>query len=276
MMVVRVAPTRDGHRNPAERLPDKLTRLLCGRTLDEWWAIQSWASKHISQSILVGETPEHEDAILKTLRAMEPGCPGVMDRLTVIVRPETMNHPTQDSGSFPCRYGYEWAKSRLRNINILMTDFVVSPLRMPGDLDRLVEEFAKKLASPNPDAVTGVEFMTSFARTEGTFYGSIGDRALHHYRIEQTGNLRYAENWTTMNTFCAMTPRFYEASHVGAALQLPQYMDMHPWRFEVEPWQEVHIDYEWEWELAEHLFEKHIGGIEAYEHYRRSWYRTGS
>ena len=265
LVVVRIAPTRDGLANPSERLPDKHSRLFCGRTLDEWWAIQSWASKHISTSILVGENQAHFDRLTDLL--MPYG-------ITVLARPESMNHPTQDSGGFPCRFGYQWAKRHVGNINCVITDFVVSPLRKPDDYDRIIEAFCEKMSSPNPDAVSGIEQMTSASKTDYWYGAKSGDRLIPLY-LSDVPNGRWWPTYVGVGTLGVLSPRAYEAVNVAGDLHLPAIPNTGPWLFETEEWQEVHIDRPDEWDLAEFWFQKKIGGIEAYEQYRRSWHGAG-
>lgn len=258
--VVRIGPTRDGFSNPSERLPTKHSGFLAGKTLDEWWAIQSWASKEIDVSILVGETPEHCERI-KPL--VEPY--GTI----VLCRPESMNHPSQDSAGFPCYYGYEYAKKYVDNINYVITDFVVNPLRLPGDLDRLILAFDKKFL-PNPDAVSGgVMQMMSAASTELMFYRKDGDRLVPQYRSDISNN-RYWPTAATVATFSICTAAYYEWTRFAFAGAPAG--EGHPWFFETEEWQEVHIDHPYEWDMAEFWFARKIGGKEAYEEYRRTWH----
>jgi len=260
-VVVRIGSTRDGLANPSERLPDKHSRLFCGRTLDEWWAIQGWASKRITHSVLVGETEEHCERIRNLVSPY-----GV----AVICRPESMNHPSQDSGGFPMRFGYEWAKRQYGNINGLITDFVVSPLRKPDDYDRIIEAFYEKMASPNPDAVSGVETIVTASKTDYPYFAKTGDRLTILYLSNQP-NGRYWSTYVSAGVTGVMSPRAYEAGNVASALGLPPSQNPGPWLFEIEGWQEVHIDRSDEWDVAEFWFEKKIGGIEAYRDYRKSW-----
>ena len=259
--VVRIAPTRDGFANPSERFPTKHTGLLSGKTCDEWWAIQSWASKEITLSILIGETPEHCERI-KPL--VEPY--GVI----VLCRPETMNHSSQDSGGFPTWFGFEYARKYVDNINYVIPDFVVNPLRKPDDYDRMIRAFDKKMASPNPDAVGGSRTMMSACRTDLSYHLLDGDRLVPQY-VSDIGNSRYWLAYATVATLSISTTGFYEWMRLITEAGSSQFFPGKPWLFEIEEWQELHMDHPDQWDLAEFWFDRKIGGIEAYRDYRKTW-----
>ena len=63
LRVLSISPTRDGLVNPSRRLPDKHSRKMCGKTLDEWTMIQLWSSKYVSRSVFVCETEKHRERL---------------------------------------------------------------------------------------------------------------------------------------------------------------------------------------------------------------------
>jgi hypothetical protein len=259
--IVRIAPTRDGFANPSERLPQKHSGLLHGKTPDEWWALQSWSSELITTSILVAETQKHADRLHEQL-----GKYGIV----IIPRPETMNHPSQDSGGFPTNWGYWWAQKSIGNIQYVIPDFVVNPLRKPGDYDRMIRAFDAKMCNPNPDAVGDVRYMTSAARTDQSFFRLDGERLMPQYQ-NNIGNSRFWPTYSTVGTLTVCTPEYYEFARIVTGAGTFHFFEGHPWLFEVEPWQEVHIDDQEQWDLAEFWMARKIGGVEAFEEYRKSW-----
>ena len=260
--IVRIAPTRDGFTNPSERLPNKHSGLLCGHTPDEWWALQSWSSELITTSILVAETEKHADRLKAQL---------LKYNIEILVRPETMNHPCQDSGGFPTWWGYLWALEHIGNIQYVLPDFVVNPLRKPGDYDRIIRAFDEKMASPNPDAVAGIRSMSSACKTDFSFLRKEGDRLVNQYRTD-IGNSRYWPTYATVGTLTVCTAGYYEWARLATEAGIFQFFDGQPWLFETEEWQELHIDHPDQWDLAEFWMARKIGGVEAFEEYRRTWH----
>lgn len=260
--VLHLTCTRDGDANPSERLPTKHNGLFCGRTLNEWWAIQSWASKEITHSVMVGETPEHAGRLQDQLRPYD---------VIAISRPASMMHVSQDSGGYPTNWGYEWAKRTFGNFNYVICDFVVNPLRPPDFFDRLVLAFDEKFKG-SPDAATPPFIMATAARTDHAYYLLDGDRLIPQY-VSPIGNSRYWPTYEGISVSSISTAGVYEWGRVAFESGVSMLKPLPgPWLFETEPWQEVHIDTPDQWDEAEFWFKKKIGGIEAYESYRRTWH----
>jgi len=257
-MVVCMSMTRDGYKNPSRRVPDKHTRLFHGRTLDEWFCISCWASKEIDLAVLVCENPEH-------VERLQP----LVDQYGVklLSRPADMeSDPMCDSGGYPMNWGLEELQKSLF-ITVLCWTYVVNPVRPPEIWDLIIQDFRRRAS--NPDFVKGPLVEISGTPTDLTFlwYDKESGRA--------RAMVSEREAYINIGTFAVATPRWKVAWEHFAQLGMPGAKPYEPWLYPVDPWTKVHIDEEWEWDLAEYWFGHHIGeGDEAYKayvDYRESW-----
>jgi hypothetical protein len=252
-----VTITRDNEVAPGGRLPDKHSRLFCGKTLDEWCALQVWSSEYAGRHVFVAETEEHA----KKLQYLK-------DKYAVMVyvRPRDMLHPLNDSGAVPLHWATQLALSD--EFHTLITHpFVVSPCRPPGFFDRMVEEYKKMMLAPEWSRVqlwvmAGHPSPMAMFRVDehgvGTQLGEDYTNENHAWRLSCCSHWLALSHW-------------WLGYYAGVIAQTNT--KVHPTLFDIEPWMDTHIDNQEQWELCEYWFAKKIlsQGEDCYERYRQSW-----
>lgn len=253
-----LTPTRDNVTAPGARLADKHTRLFCGKTLDEWTMLQLWSSKYLGEAVFICETLEHK-------HSLEPL--GTKYGVRLLVRPWQMLSPVCDSGAIPV----SWAADHVlrdRYYDLVTTPLVVSPCRRPGFFDYMTEEYLRLfrlapdrergelwvMGGHNADAISWEVDKNGRGRQLGTEYYN----ALDNSMVSMAQDWMGATHW--WKAFCQVR----DSRHS---------LGFSPKIFEIEPWEDVHIDTEADWTLAEHWFKEHIlsKGEDCYERYRASW-----
>lgn len=262
LRVLSLTPTRDGVVNPSHRLPDKHSRLFCGKTLDEWTMLQLWSSKHVSKAVFVCETENHAIRLSGKAKKYD---------VELIVRPREMLHPINDSGALVLLYGL---LHMLMDdyYSLLMTPFVVSPLRPPGFFDHMVEVYLDKMNCPDestlcPMVVGAHEYPD---RTQWKENEQGRGENISHY----TFNSISPGWWETRTQHWICATWFYVArSLYDFTRQAKDEGVLKPIFFELPEWTEIHIDTEENWKEAEYWFKEKIlsQGEDCYHKYREGW-----
>jgi hypothetical protein len=252
-----ITPTRDNVAAPGNRLADKHARLFHGKTLDEWTMLQLWSSKYLGKAFFVCETEEHYGKLLPV--AQKYG-------VELLVRPREMLHPVNDTGTLPIMYGFREAMAR-DYYSLVMTPFVVSPCRPPGFFDYMVEQYLRLM--PGPDYEKGQAWIMGASEADGVFYEKDGEdrgRQLGAIYLNKNPEFRFTstQHWLGATWW-------YEARVVVANSRHD--LSFAPKLFDIEPWQDIHIDTLDQWEWAEYWFAKKIlsQGEDCYHRYRESW-----
>lgn len=261
--LLTVTPTRDGLANPSRRLPDKHTRLFCGKTLDEWTMIQLWSSKYVGRALFVCETEEHA----KRLHPLAEKY-----KIELVVRSKELLHSSNDSGSLVTFEAIQYAL-RTDYYSILTTPFVISPCRPPGFFDWMVDIYLKEI--PNMDFSVGAPQVLGGWQMDMSIWQLDKNR-----RAIQKGPLFL----TKSDKFLASRSQHHISAtwwHIGAMYKWFAHADENagnyePIMFEIEPWMDSHIDDEEDWDLTEYYFQKKIlsKGENCYDEYRDTWCNT--
>lgn len=257
-----MTPTRDNDSAPGNRMADKHSRLLCGKTLDEWTMLQLWSSKYLGKSVFICETEKHAEK-LDPLAAKY----GV----ELMVRPRDMLHPLNDSGGIPLH----WATKRVLDSEwyTLMTHaFVVSPCRPPGFFDDMVDFFASKFG--NPDQTPGQAWVIGGVKMTGAMY-ELDAVGRGHQLGGVTGYLTDNPDWRLSNLQHLMANTHWWI-HYYSGVAGRSDVSIKPYFYDIPAWQDVHIDTEEQWDLAEHYMKTKIlsQGDDCYERYRNLWLRN--
>lgn len=257
-----VTPTRDNDAAPGNRLADKHSRLFHGKTLDEWLMIQLWSSKYLGKAVFVCETEEHRDKLIPLAEKY-----GV----ALYVRPNGMLHPIADTGGMPI----SWAARKTLDVEwypLICTPFVVAPCRPPGFFDMLVEAYLK--AFGNPDYSRSQMWVMGGYEMDGALFendeAGVG---------RQLGTIYLNKNpvarQSTTQHWMGFTHWWMSAWPLAAARHD---LAIAPIIIDIEPWQDIHIDTQDQWDWAEYWFEKKIlsRGENCYIKYRESWQEGGA
>jgi hypothetical protein len=253
-----VTPTRDNEAAPGNRLVDKHSRLFHGKTLDEWLMIQLWSSKYLGHAYFVCETLAHHDKLLPM--ADKYG-------IELLVRPEGMLHPIADTGGIPISWGVKKALER-EWFPLIQTPFVVAPCRPPGFFDMMVEAYLA--AFGNPDYCRGQMWVMGGYKADSAYFEVGADGVGTQPTKELYLNQNPATRLSTTQHWVGFTHWWQAAWPLGAARHD---LAISPVMVEIEPWMDIHIDTQDQWEWAEYWFEKKIlsQGEDCYERYRESW-----
>jgi hypothetical protein len=257
-----VTPTRDNDAAPGNRLADKHSRLFHGKTLDEWTMIQLWSSKYLGKAIFVCETEMHKMKLQPI--AIRYG-------VELIVRPREMLHPINDTGGLPIYYGIIHAL-KTDYYSLISPAFVVSPCRKPGFFDNMVENYLELVAS-NPDFERGQALVVAASEIDGAMFEQDESGVW-----QQLGSVYLNRNPKTrlsiMNHWMGATWWYIASLPVTVSRHD---LSLHPKLYDVEPWEDIHIDTEDQWDAAEYWFGVKILnklGKDCYERYRASWKNT--
>ena len=258
LRVLSVTPTRDNIAAPGARLPDKHTRLFAGKTLDEWLMIQIWSSRTVIHGVFICETEAHRDRLAPM--AEQYG-------ITLMVRPRDMLHRLNDSGSIPTAWAVEELCRGGEYYTLVTTPLVVAPCRPPGFFDHMVAEYCKVIETPD------------FQRGQPMLLGCYNS----DYSVFELDESRRARQLGTIYLNKNPINRATSMQHWLAALwwyrgqkwlEFSRHsFELAPMVFDIEPWMDIHIDTEEDWDAAEFWFQKKIlsKGEDCYETYRRSW-----
>jgi len=256
LTVLSITPTRDNDAAPGGRLPDKHSRLFCGKTLDEWTMIQLWSSQSITHKIFVCETYEHMKKLAE---------PAVKYDVELMVRPASMLHPLNDSGSIVGTWAFKKALEK-DWCSLITTPLVVTPCRPPGFFDAMVSFYQQKIGNP--------DYTRQDALVYAGYASDITSFEIENGKGKQLGqaylNKNYKLRSTKFSHFVAAT-WWYEAY---LTLQQSRHdVALHPIFYDIEPWMDCHIDTEDEWKEAEFWFREKIlsQGEQCYERYRWGW-----
>ena len=261
LRVLSLTPTRDGLANPSRRLPDKHERVFCGKTLNEWTMIQLWSSRHVSRAVFVCETEAHADRLRPLAERY-----GV----ELMVRNPELLHPHNDSGSIVMTHtlGRILAQDYY---SLLMTPFVISPCRPPGFIDWLVDEYLRRAFADGgdftyhaPTLLCGWQGDSALWQIENGIAHKVGPASLTRQTsyLFSTSQHWIGATWWYMGQMVKWFAR--DTDNPG---------DYKPMMAEIEPWIDLHIDTEQDWEEAEYWFRKKIlsQGQDCYARYRESW-----
>ncbi len=251
-----ITPTRDNDAAPGNRLPDKHSRLFCGKTLDEWCAIQVWSSLYAGRHIFVAETEEHaEKLVYLTKYGAE-----------IWVRPRDMLSPLNDSGGIILHWATK--KALAENWHTLITHpFVVSPCRSPGFFDRMVGGYVNTFG--NPDQNRGQMLLMGGCRTDQAMFAKgkdgYGTQLGEAYiNADTSWRISYETHYMALSAWWVS---YYEVFNSRISTTFS------PVIHDIEPWEDLHIDTQDQWDEAEFWFGKKIlsQGEDCYERYRKGW-----
>lgn len=258
-----LTPTRDGLANPSRRLPDKHSRIFCGKTLDEWTMIQLWSSRLVSRAIFVCETTQHADRLEPLAETYG---------IELMVRDNEMLHPHNDSGSVVLAHALVKILAK-EYYSLVMTPFVISPCRPPGFFDMMIETYLAHAAGQGGDF--------SFAAPT-VLGGWQSDRSL--WKINENGTAtkfgppvstkQEHYLWSNSQQWVAATWWYVGQMMKWFARADGESSGDYPCRMvEIEPWMDLHIDTQDDWEEAEYWFTKKIlsRGEDCYAQYRETW-----
>lgn len=272
LRVLSVTPTRDGYRMPSRRMADKHTRTMYGKTLDEWCMLAMWSNECIAHQVFVCETKEHADRLAPIAEKYD---------VELVVRPPDMLHPANDTGGLPIRWGCDKAMADARAkgewYGLITTPFVVAPLKRPGLFDEMRTHYIATIN--NPDYQHSYPcVMGMLANPPGWFWQDHGPGTSAEMVIGNTGRAEYndmprayygvlqhfiASSWAWFN-FQDFVMSRAKVTGIGVYDVIP---------FNVAWWEDLHIDTQDQWDVAEWAFGKYLGGVEAEDRYRE--YRNG-
>jgi hypothetical protein len=255
---ISLTPTRDNEAAPGNRLSDKHSKLFHGKTLDEWLMIQLWSSKYLGKGVFICETTNHYEKL--SPMADKYG-------IELCVRPEQMLTPICDSGAIPI----DWASRKFLTNDywsLIMTPLVVSPCRPPGLFDFMVEEY-QRIFSVAPDNERSEMWIVGASDVDGTNFEVDDDATGHQVGTDYINKLSAARFSTTQHwigathwwrAYCTIRDARHDIKFT-------------PKVFDIEPWIDIHIDTQDQWDQAEYWFGKKIlsQGEDCYERYRETW-----
>jgi hypothetical protein len=264
LTVLSITATRDNIAAPGNRMPDKHSRLFCGKTLDEWTMLQLWSSRSVTRKIFVCETQEHANRLSP-----------LADKYGVelMVRPRQMLHPLNDTGLLPVSWAFKEATKREYYSLFINPAFVITPCRPPGFHDEMVAFYLKTFG--NPDYILGVPSVLA------GFSSDLESYELKEGRGHILGSAYYNRNpikRVSRGSHAICAGWYYESQ---VLMQLSRHYTMCEHEFsmagdvmwDIEPWMDIHIDTEDEWKEAEFWFKEKIlsQGEDCYERYRKNW-----
>lgn len=257
--ILTVTPTRDNAAAPGRRLADKHSRLFCGKTLDEWLMIQLETSRCVRKSIFVAETLDHAERLERMVLDRK------FSKIAIVPRPRDMLAPINDSGAIPINWAVE-REFQFDWFTFISSPFVVSPCRPPGFFDNMVEEY--QLVMSNPDYTRGSAIVCGGYPTDQMLWdktdGGWVQRGIPYLNRSPQTRGSITNHWLAASWW-------YRANAILAASRHD--IAFNPSIFDIEPWMDIHIDTEEDWDAAEFWFQKKIlsKGEDCYETYRRSW-----
>jgi CMP-N-acetylneuraminic acid synthetase len=261
--MIAIVPTRDGYKSPSRRMADKSTRLMLGKTLDEWAMIQLRCCKYVDTIIFVCETMEHSMRL----------SPLAMDYdVKLMVRPQDMLHPINDTGGLPVLWAAQEA-FKTDWWSFITTPFNCTPCRKPGLFDRMVEFYMTKV--DNPDWTPGPACVMAGSKSD-YWFGHM-DKSGRVQPAQQEGvayNVHPTRYQTMMNHHISASWWWIPTQILAFSRALESAALYPPWIYEIEPWEDTHIDKESDWEAAEYYLKTKIldvYGEDCYERYRDTW-----
>ncbi len=236
-------------RGGSVRLPRKNVLPLCGHPLIAWSIRQAMCSKEIDMTVMATDDDEIESI------SREYGVDDVI------------RHPEWGSDA---NRTFVWAlddlKSRYLTVDLVVTMIPPAPLRLPGDLDRLVCDYHR----------VGAHVQTFMARpTEMALYE---DRGLGLCRSVYTEpQMKHKKHLLNVLGATARAPGFiahYEIKlHESDDPDVKHRSNAEYFYTEAKPWQIYETDTAEDFELCEVLMEHFIlkgNGMEVYNEYARS------
>ena len=249
-----ITPTRDNDEAPGNRLSDKHSKLFHGKTLDEWLMIQLSTSKYLGKAIFVCETEKHADRLMPLATRYN---------VTLYVRPRDMLNQMNDSGAIIL----QWATRKALDeefYTLVTHPFVVAPCRSPGFFDRMVDAYSRSFDVPDRDRkapyVMGGHEMDAIlfdldSSNVGTMVGET------YYNKNPRRRLSTSQHYMAHSSWWMAYMDIVLSKHD---------ISFSPTIFDIEPWEDIHIDTQDEWDWAAYWFEKKIlsQGEDCYERYR--------
>jgi hypothetical protein len=235
--------------------------------------VQMWSSKCVAKQVFVCETKEHAARLVPLAEQYN---------VELVVRPPDMLHPVNDTGGLPIRWGVDHALAEARKTGewygLITTPFVVSPCRKPGLYDALHAAYIERVNNPDYQS-TYPCIMAMAPNPQGWFWQNQGGDSPVKMVVGNTG-VSYN---TTPNSYYGLLQHFITATwawlpmmdltNTRAAIEGVGLYAAMP--FDIQEWEDCHIDTEEEWARAEYEFGKHIGqgpdAIELYYNYRKGW-----
>lgn len=262
LRVLSITPTRDGLVNPSHRLPDKHSRLFCGKSLDEWTMIQLWSSRCISRAIFLCETEAHAER-LRPL-AEKYG-------IELMVREKELLHPHNDSGSLVLTAALVKVLAK-EYYSLIMTPFVISPVRPPGFLDELTDEYLSRSFAYGGDFTYRAPSILCGWQSDLSLWeldkNGVADKVGPLSLIEQPQYLfSKSQHWVAATWwYIGQMLKWFARDGANPG-------DYKPMMWEIPWWYDLHIDHEDDWEEAEYWFKAKIlsRGEDCYERYRETW-----
>jgi hypothetical protein len=225
--------------------------------------IQLRTCKYVDRIVFVCETIEH---------AQRLGPIASKYNVKLYVRPQDMLHPVNDTGGLPI---YWAAQEAFKDDwwSLVATPFNNTPCRKPGFYDEMVELYLQKVENPDwcPEAACVM------AATKSDYW--IGNRD-ESGRLRITNQDGYEYNVSPMryhsgmNHFVAASWWWFSTAFMAFARTKNSAAIYSPFIYDIENWEDIHIDEEEDWEAAEFYFKTRIldvYGENGYEKYAETW-----
>ena len=233
-------------RGGSRRLPRKNILPFCGLPLLAWTIIQARTSKSIDEVIVSTDDDEIEYIALKF-------------GAEVIRRPDWPN-PDEIAGSVPTLHALDTLEEqgRLPEETICLT--ATSPLRLPGDLDRMVSLFYEVGSLPVTFACPNRETMVLEKLAGGACHLVLFDKS--HAYLSFAGGMGSIQGtsyhrriYKLIDEIAGTTDAGFDKMTAGGNAGLPR---LDPYYVECTPWQLTEVDTAAEFELAEVLMQHYI------------------
>ena len=242
------------------RLPAKATKDFCGRPLAAWTVLQMVSSHLIDEAYVIGDSTG-------ALREETEALGAVWWQ-----RPEVLEHPIEDSGGIPTRWGVEQAAKFGGPISIVLPLLLTNPLRKPDDFDNAIKMLVGAMGATDRRTVPPV--IMSASVTEFGFFETVGESdPVVASPVGSRWINTESHRLQAISTIGAQSYSNYMAHVHLSSLLLPDSERPTPrcYIYPVEWWQQVHIDDQDQFDLAEFWMRKKIliEGDE-YERYAKS------
>jgi len=248
-------------RGGSVRIPRKNVKLFCGLPLVEWSILQAVNSHHIGAENIYLSTDDDEIASI-----------GEKHKINIIRRPDWKD-PDSLSGGVPIRHALDTIY-KTRDFDAFMTVLPTSPLRLPGDMDRIIDKYTWEIGKEDWLCITWLvpQHEVDLFRIQSETYA-------YRWMLNKSGKLaKEAVNAILFNRAVYMSLPATTTQENKDAYQNRQYCrpgknsaSVH--YITAEWFQAFEIDIPAQFEFCELLMEHYIlkgRGAEIYEEYGRS------
>ena len=248
-------------RGGSVRIPRKNVKLFCGLPLVEWSILQAVNSHHIGAENIYLSTDDDEIASI-----------GEKHKINIIRRPDWKD-PDSLSGGVPVRHALDTIY-KTRDFDAFMTILPTSPLRLPGDMDRIIDKYTWEIGNEDWICITWM-----VPQQEVDIFRMQNETHTYRWLLNKTGKLaKEAVNAILFNRAPQMSLPVMSTSENKDAYQNKLYLrpGKHSalvYYITAEWFQQFEIDIIDQFQFCEVLMEHYIlkgRGAEIYEEYARS------